>query len=51
MVVMKKVNFIFKHTIEEKENKLRGIKCRWFTSSGEMREAIWSTKDLIKYKK
>ena len=26
----------------------QGILCRWFTSSGELQEAIWNTKDIIK---
>ena len=31
-----------------KEDFLRGIKCRWFTSTGELQEAVFNTKDLIK---
>ena len=27
---------------------LRGVKCRWFTTSGQLQEAVFSTKDLIK---
>ena len=31
-----------------KEDCLKGIKCRWFTSTGELQEAVFNTKDLIK---
>ena len=31
-----------------KEDCLKGIKCRWFTSNGELQEAVFNTKDLIK---
>jgi uncharacterized protein YodC (DUF2158 family) len=26
---------------------LKGVKCRWFTESGVLQEAVFSTKDLI----
>ena len=32
-----------------KDNQgLRGLRCRWFTNSGLMQEAVFNTKDLIK---
>ena len=33
---------------ENKTNRLKGIRCRWFTSLKELQEAGWNTKDLIK---
>lgn len=32
---------------ENKNELLRGIKCRWFTVNGFLQEAVFSTKDLI----
>lgn len=26
---------------------MKGLRCRWFTTTGELQEAVWSTKDLI----
>lgn len=46
MVVVRKETTIFKD--EFQNTQLRGIRCRWFTINGEMQEATWSTKDLIK---
>lgn len=48
MIVIKKVNSIFKNDPkkEDKKSPLRGIKCIWFTSTGELQEAIFNTKDL-----
>lgn len=45
VVVKKETSFIKK----EENNILRGIKCRWFTSTGELQESTFNTKDLIKY--
>lgn len=45
MIVVKKVTTVFKN---EQESSLKGIKCRWFTNNGELQEAIWNTKDLLK---
>ena len=47
MLVVKKEPYVFKNK-DDKEPALRGIKCRWFTSLGEMQEAVFNTKDLIK---
>jgi uncharacterized protein YodC (DUF2158 family) len=30
-----------------REDFLIGIKCRWFTETGELQEAIFNTKDLV----
>ena len=46
MLVVGKENFIFKQK-ESGNINLRGIKCRWFTTNGELQEAIFNTKDLI----
>lgn len=47
MMVIKKEVYIFKNK-NENEPSLKGIKCRWFTTSGELQEAVFNTKDLIK---
>ena len=50
MIVVKKETSVFKHQkkIDDKRPILIGIKCRWFTKNGELQEATFSTKDLIK---
>ena len=50
MLVLKKETYIFKNKTDNKEPILKGIKCRWFTTTGEMQEAIFNTKDLVKIK-
>jgi len=50
MLVLKKETYIFKNKVDNKEPILKGIKCRWFTSTGEMQEAVFNTKDLVKVK-
>ena len=50
MLVVKKETSLFKHDVkrmEDKKSALIGIRCRWFTTNGELQEAIFSTKDLI----
>ena len=42
MIVVRKESTIFRD-----ENKT--IRCRWFTTQNELQEAVWNTKDLIKY--
>ena len=32
----------------KREDGLKGIKCRWFTTEGLLQEAVFNTKDLIK---
>ena len=46
MVVVRKESTIFRD--ENKTNSLKGIRCRRFTINGELQEAVWNTKDLIK---
>lgn len=51
MIVVKKETSVFKHDskrLNDKKPILIGIKCRWFTTTGELQEATFSTKDLIK---
>jgi hypothetical protein len=50
MIVVKKETFLFKHDRKEDDKRpvLKGIRCRWFTSTGELQEAIFNTKDLKK---
>lgn len=43
MLVVKKVT---KRINSANIDYFQGILCRWFTSSGELQEAIWNTKDL-----
>lgn len=47
MIVVKKETSLFKNNIEDKKNVLKGIRCRWFTTSGKLQETVWNTKDLI----
>lgn len=47
MIVVKKETSIFKNA-SDSNNILKGIRCRWFTTSGQLQEAVWNTKDLIK---
>lgn len=49
MLVIKKETSLFKHDKDrdtDRKTLLTGIKCRWFTSQGELQEAIFNTKDL-----
>lgn len=51
MLVVKKETSLFKHDskrLNDKKPILIGIRCRWFTTTGELQEATFSTKDLIK---
>ena len=51
MIVVKKETSIFKHDIKRLNDKkpiLIGIRCRWFTTTGELQDATFSTKDLVK---
>lgn len=51
MLVVKKETSVFKHDskrLNDKRPILIGIRCRWFTTTGELQEATFSTKDLIK---
>lgn len=46
MLVLKKEVSILKNKLAE-DNILKGIKCRWFTTDGQLQEAIFNTKDII----
>lgn len=46
MIVVRKESTIFRD--ETRNNNLKGIRCRWFTTNNELQEAVWNTKDLIK---
>ncbi len=51
MLVVKKETSVFKHDskrLNDKKPILIGIRCRWFTTTGKLQEATFSTKDLIK---
>lgn len=50
MIVVKKETSLFKHdrSSDDKRPILKGIRCRWFTTSGELQENVFNTKDLIK---
>lgn len=43
MYVLRKETTLFKDN-----PSLKGIRCRWFTESGLLQEAVFCTKDLIK---
>lgn len=43
MLVLRKETALFKDS-----QSLKGIRCRWFTDSGLLQEAVFCTKDLIK---
>lgn len=45
-VVKKMVKTIKLESI--KNDFFQGILCRWFTTTGELQEAVFNTKDLIK---
>ena len=46
MIVVRKETTTFR-TGNEKEDYFKGIRCRWFTSTGELQEEVFNTKDLI----
>lgn len=46
MIVIKKETSIFKHDQKYTKPILLGIRCRWFTSTGQLQESIFNTKDL-----
>lgn len=45
MIVVKKETSIFKHN-NNKKPILIGIRCRWFTTTGQLQEAVFNTKDI-----
>lgn len=46
LVVGKESRFV--KSKDSVSSDFKGIKCRWFTSTFELRESIFNTKDLIK---
>lgn len=49
MFVTEKVSRNIKNKdTNEYETMFLGIKCRWFNSNGDLQEAVFSTKDLMK---
>lgn len=48
IVVKKKTSTFRKNNSDEKEDFFIGIICRWFTTDGQLQEAVYNTKDLIK---
>ena len=46
MIVVKKETSLLKNKISE-DNILKGIRCRWFTTTNQLQEAIFNTRDLI----
>ena len=48
MIVVKKETSLFKHDSRKEDKKpiLIGIRCRWFTTSGNIQEAVFNTKDI-----
>ena len=36
MIVVKKETSLFKNNMEDKKNVLKGIRCRWFTTTGQL---------------
>lgn len=45
MIVVGKATSFFK---DKDKDYFKGIKCRWFTVHGELQEAVFNTKDLLK---
>lgn len=48
MWVVDKVTRNIRNSSGDAEPMFLGIKCRWFNASGDLQEAVFSTKDLIK---
>lgn len=48
MMVVRKVTSMFKKSKEDNADILIGIRCRWFTTTGELQEEVFNTKDLRK---
>ena len=51
MIVVKKEIYYLRTGDENKSDSLRGIRCMWFTDNMDIREHVFSTKDLILIKK
>jgi uncharacterized protein YodC (DUF2158 family) len=50
MWVVDKVTRTYKNG-DESVNQFKGIKCRWFNENGDLREEVFSSKDLEKLNK
>lgn len=50
MLVVKKetMTIRYKDIANTSEDYFKGIRCRWFTDSGMLQEAVYNTKDLVK---
>lgn len=48
MLVVQKKTLTIKPKTGETSNFFKGFICRWFTTNGELQEAVFNTKDLIK---
>lgn len=50
MLVVKKETLTFRpdKDKEDREDFFKGIRCRWFTTTQELQESVFNTKDLIK---
>lgn len=48
MFVTEKVTRNIRNKNGDVEQAFLGIKCRWFNANGDLQEAVFNTKDLIK---
>ena len=48
MIIVQKKTLTIKPKDGDTSNFFKGFICRWFTSTGELQEALFNTKDLIK---
>ena len=48
MIIVQKKTLTIKPKDGDVSNFFKGFGCRWFTSTGELQEALCNTKDLIK---
>lgn len=50
MIIVKKKTMTIKPKDEDKSTYFQGMLCMWFTTTGELLEHVFSTKDLQKLK-
>ena len=50
LVICKVTSYLRPKDEDEKTGYFKGIKCRWFTTSQELQESIFNTKDLVRVK-
>ena len=48
MIIVQNKTLTIKPKDGDVSNFFKGFICRWFTSTGELQEALFNTKDLIK---